>query len=246
MLRTRIAPHGLSVRLDDGRHAFVEREIGTEGAGLRELWAMALTGAEARGWTGRAQVCIADAFCWMDSLEGEFAAHPPRVADGMVRAALAEMLPEGGRDHELRWQLQGDGRHALVLAVPIPLLQAVHDAAGALGLRLASIDAEFVARWNLYGRRLGLREGIAAFAHRGAATLVRLRRGAITGLAFEQVGLSHEALEIAARRLASRFGDDTGGGGARALVSADNWNPERLGGWVLHRPPPPRQAWWPR
>ncbi len=244
MLDTRIAPHGIGVALGDGRRAFVKRDIAVDGAGLRDLWALALTAAEARGWRGRVRVRIADAFCFLDSLEGEFAAQPARVADGIVRAAAAELLPEGGRGHELRWQLQADGRHALVLAVPAVLLRSLQDCAAALGLRIESIEAEFVAQWNHCGRPLGLRDGIAAFAHRGAATLVRLQRGAITGFAFEHVGLNLGALEAAARRLSSRYGDDADAEGARALVTQDEWNPQQMGRWSLHRPAAKRRWSW--
>lgn len=242
MLDARIAPHGLGVALADGRRAFVKRDIAADGGSLRELWALALASADAAGWRGRVRLCIADAFCFLDSLEGEFAAQTARVADGIVRAAVAELLPEGGRDHEVRWQLQSDGRHALVLAVPAPLLQSLHDDTATLGLRIASIDAEFVAHWNRCGRRLGLRDGVAAFTHRGTATLVRLRRGAITGFSFEHVGLDVDALDAAARRLCARFGDEPEG--ARALVSADEWPGHALGRWTLHRPVARRRWSW--
>lgn len=236
MLRTEVTPSGIGVRRDDGQWAFAKQPLTTAGDGLGETWAKALKAAGGASPRARVAVSIDNAFCWLDSVEGDFAAMRTRALDGIAQAALAEVLGDEAADHELRWQVQHDGRHMLLVAVPRSLMAAVQKAADENGLRIAALNATFVDQWNHCGRTLGIGDGVVALVRRGCATLVRVRGAAITALGCEHVGNSVSELNQATRRLLARFGDDIDAGERRVMVSPDAWSEAQLGAWTLHRP----------
>jgi hypothetical protein len=236
MLRTEIRPGGVGVRGADGNYAFVDHALQADGAGLHEAWGRALHATGLAGAGARVAVGVDNAFCWLDSVEGDFAALRPRVVEEVADAAFAEVLGEAIDDHERRWQVQRDGRHMLLLAMPRTLIAAIDAAAAAHGLRIASLNACFVEQWNECGRTAAVGDGVVALVRRGCATLVRVRDGVITALSCEHVSSSVSELDQATRRLLSRFGDDVDATAQRVLVSADAWSADKLGAWTLHRP----------
>ncbi len=117
----------------------------------------------------RLEVTLSSALLHLDVVEGGFADHGDRQLQAIASACVAEMLGDAAPEHDVRWQLQGDDRHLLIVAIARSRLAQLATAAQAAGLRLASVRPEFVDSWNTFARRL--RPGHGVFAVRGDSDL---------------------------------------------------------------------------
>jgi hypothetical protein len=133
-----------------------DKEIGSVESVLRALE----HAAPLRGAT--LTVELSHALVHLDVVAGDFAGHDDRQLRTIASACVSELLGEDAGDHEVRWQLQSDDRHLLICAIPRPQLLALEQAAAACGLRLGSVQPDFVREWNTHAS--ALKAGPAVFA----------------------------------------------------------------------------------
>ncbi len=125
-------------------------------AALQEIAALApLKGA-------RLDVELSGALLHLDVVEGDFAACADRQLQDIAQACVVEMLGDDAADHEVRWQLQRDERHLLIVAIARARLAMFEDVARGAGMRLRSVRPEFIVRWNEFGK--AVRPGHCVFA----------------------------------------------------------------------------------
>lgn len=105
---------------------------------------------------------LPSALLHLDVAEGEFADRTARQLHDIASACLAEILGDAAGAHEVRWHLQRDARHLLIVAIEREVLSRLDDVASAAGLRLRSVKPAFVLRWNEFGR--AVRPGRTVFA----------------------------------------------------------------------------------
>ena len=111
---------------------------------------------------GRLHVELASALLHLDVADGDFAGRTDRQLLDIATACVAEILGDTAGDHEIRWHLQRGGRHLLIAAIDSSLLAMLSEAAQAWGMRLASVQPEFVTQWNAHGH--AVKPGQCVFA----------------------------------------------------------------------------------
>ncbi len=97
-----------------------------------------------------------------DVVAGDFAGNSDRQLQAVAAACMAELLGEAAPTHEIRWQLQADGKHLLIGAIARDQLGALSEAAARHGLTLASVQPDFCLQWNRHAP--ALKPGAAVFA----------------------------------------------------------------------------------
>lgn len=168
--------------------------------------ALASAGTPPRGgWP--AHVVLDDRLCWLDIVEGDFASQPERVIRTLMQASVEEVFGEAAASQALRWQVQADGRHALLLAVPEPLLRAVQDALASHQATLVRMEPAFARAWNAAAPLVDLRDGVVAWLRAGQGIFVHMRRGSMAALGREPAEQTAAELNQSVRRLLSRYGD---------------------------------------
>lgn len=132
-------------------------------AALGELGALApIQGA-------RLEVEMASALLHLDVVEGDFGAQTDRQLQGVAAACVAEMLGDDAARRGVRWHLQRDDRHLLLVALAEDWIESLQAAATSAQLRLARVAPAFLARWNECGD--AMRPGHGVFAVDGATEL---------------------------------------------------------------------------
>ena len=145
-------------------------------AALREL-------AQAASLKGALlDVEVADALVHLDVVAGDFAAESERQLTAIAGACVAELLGEDAKEHEIRWQLQSDGRHLLIGAVARAQLQALAELAARHGLRLRSVQPDFCLQWNRHAKLLKPGAGVFAVACGRDAVVAQVARGTVFAL----------------------------------------------------------------
>ena len=140
------------------------------------------------------QVQLADSLLQFDVARGEFAGESERQLGILAEASMSELLGDQASRHVLRWQLQRDGRHLLICALPAAILQALQAVAQGRRLRLSRVESAFVAQWNRQMRAglaepavlamAGERHALIACIERGS--IITLRHATLSGLPAEQ------------------------------------------------------------
>ncbi len=195
----RITSHALP---DKGRW---ERDalLGAAAQALAELDAV-------RGLRGAAlDVVVSDEFAHLDVVRGDFFVQTDRQIEMLAQAWVAEVLGSDVAPHSIRWQLQQGSEHLLVATLDAPLLQAIHEMALSLGMRLRRVEPLFAACWNAPGNRLqAVGESLFACAELGHAVIASVHKGVITGLSQGAVTLDTQGLDRRADRLLASLGRD--------------------------------------
>jgi hypothetical protein len=234
-IRLEIRPDGLSLELPGNGQAGVQQTIGADGHGLSAALERALALSDRPAAASQVQVTLAPDFCWLDVVQGDFASMSDRVIGLIARGSLADSLGDAATPHELRWQVQSDGRHMVLLAVPAPFVQALLDAMAAHGLRAQGLQATALALWNWSTTHGAPASGVWAWARLGQVVMVRVRQGVITTISNEWVMGGGSELDLVLRRLLGRSGDELGPADHRFLLSDDAWSQDQLGTWKLQR-----------
>jgi hypothetical protein len=243
-------PPTAAIELHLGRRRFTlrtpagltQRAPGTEGAAatLQRLLESALAGAGPAprgGW--HAEVVLDDGLCWFDIVQGDFASRGAQAMQWIAEACAQEIFGNAVHTQTLRWQVQADGRHALLLAVESTWLGAVQDALRAQRIALHRMQPAFVVAWNrARGRVNGLENGLVAWLHDGQAVLVHLRGGSMVALAREALDATAAALELAARRLVARHGELLSAPVRRLLLTDEALQSPSVAPWELRRVSP--------
>ncbi|MBL8326107.1 MAG: hypothetical protein JNJ89_14235 [Rubrivivax sp.] len=185
------------------------------------------------GWPAR--VVLDDSLFWLDVVQGDFASQSERVLRALMQASAAEVFGDAVATQALRWQVQADGRHALLLAVPEVLVRSVEDALQRQHMVVERIEPAFVRAWNQAASHVELRDGVVAWLHAGQAILVRMRRGSMSALGREPQDDSPGALNQAMRRLLARHGDSVDEHTRRLVLAAVPVNPRSTPSWRVHR-----------
>ncbi len=110
----------------------------------------------------RLDVELSGALLHLDVVEGDFAGSADRELQAIAQACVAEMLGDEAAEHDVRWQLQRDDRHLLIVAIARARLAMFEDLAQRSGMRLRSVKPEFATLWNEFGK--ALRPGHCVFA----------------------------------------------------------------------------------
>ncbi|MBL8288691.1 MAG: hypothetical protein JNL85_11970 [Rubrivivax sp.] len=205
-------------------------------AAVAEVLAEALgqAGAPPRGgWP--VQVLLDDPLCWLDVVQGDFASQPERVVRALMQASAEEIFGEDAAAQALRWQLQADGRHALLLAVPEAFVRAVHEALAQYQATLARMEPAFARAWNAAAATVELRDGVVAWLHGGQGVFVHMRRGSMAALGREAVDGSAGTLNQSAQRLLARHGDAIDERTRRILLTAAPVDERRCAPWHVQR-----------
>jgi hypothetical protein len=157
----------------------------------------------------RLEVELADALVHLDVVSGDFAADSERQLEAVAGACVAELLGDAAKDHEVRWQLQSDGRHLLIGAVARARLQALADVAARHGVLLRSVQPDFCLQWNRHARVLKSGAAVFVVASGRDAVVARVARGTVCALSggpwldrFRAPGTSNDR----AQRLMCGFG----------------------------------------
>jgi hypothetical protein len=185
------------------------------------------------GWL--ADVLLDDSLCWLDVVQGDFASQSERVVRTLMQASADEVFGEGAPAQTLRWQLQADGRHALLLAVPEALVRTVHEGLAQHQATPLRIEPAFARAWNAAAAAVEMRDGVAAWLHQGQGIFVRLRRGSMAALGREAVDGSVGALNQCAQRLLARYGDTVDEHTRRLVLTNAPLEERRISPWRVHR-----------
>jgi len=166
---------GAMTLADDDKRPAVELDAAIDSA-LRELAAKAsLQGA-------RLDVELADSLVHLDVVAGDFAADGERQLATIAASCVDELLGDAAKDHEIRWQLQADGRHLLIGAVARSQLQSLAALASRHGMRLRSVQPDFCLQWNRQARLLQPRSGVFVVASGRDAVVAHVERGTVLAL----------------------------------------------------------------
>jgi hypothetical protein len=130
----------------------------------------------------RLDVEIGSALLHLDVVEGDFGAQTDRHLQGVAAACVAEMLGDEADRRAARWHLQRDDRHLLIVALAQDWIDLLQAAAASAGLRLASVEPSFIARWNERGRAMKPGHGIFAVCGGGDLAIAAVADGAIAAI----------------------------------------------------------------
>jgi hypothetical protein len=101
----------------------------------------------------RLTVELADSLVHLDVVAGDFAGDSDRQLKSVATACVAELLGDAAQHHEIRWQLQADGKHLLIGAIAKDQLRVLADAASRHGLALERVRPDLCVQWNRHGSR---------------------------------------------------------------------------------------------
>jgi hypothetical protein len=110
----------------------------------------------------RLEVAWADALMHFDVVAGDFVGNSDRELQTVATACVAELLGESAPAHEIRWQLQADGKHLLIGAIEREHLRTLSEAAARHGLKLTSVQPDFCLQWNRHSHAVA--PGACVFA----------------------------------------------------------------------------------
>lgn len=256
-VRLRVGPHRAAATLERvwprrAELASASRdgdELGAVEPVLRELeQASALDGAPLN-------VELSDAAVHLDVIEGDFAEHNAPMLEAVAAACVGELLGDDAQAHDVQWQLQPDGRHLLICAVARSHIDALAEQARALGLRLASVQPDFVSQWNRHAGALTSGSAVFAVASGPALAIAWVADGIISAISVAtrpDAGLSwvvpagnepgragddraaaFDELDARVDRLLAGIGQDPGAQAAFVLAAPDVPTPAASPRWTL-------------
>ena len=157
-------------------------------------------GAAVRMKGARLEAEIASTLLHLDVVEGDFGAQSDRQLQGVATACVSEMLGDEAAQRAVRWYLQPDDRHLLIAALAEDWIALVQSAATAAGLRFASLEPAFVARWNESGKAMRAGNGIFAVCDAAELAIAAVADGAIAAISVGAgVGLQADAPRASAK-----------------------------------------------
>jgi hypothetical protein len=130
----------------------------------------------------RLHVELSSSLLHLDVVEGDFGAHADRQLQGIASACVVEMLGDEAADHDVRWHLQRDARHLLIVAIARAHLALFEDVARSSGMRLRSVRPEFVVRWNQFGRAANPGRCVFAVSTTGDLSIASVVEGTIASI----------------------------------------------------------------
>jgi hypothetical protein len=157
----------------DGGHVALDAVID---AALRTLAAAAPSKAASL------DVELADSLVHLDVVAGDFVVSSHRELATIATACVEELLGDAAKEHEIRWQLQRDGRHLLIGAVARSQLQMLTELAKRHGMRLRSVQPDFCLQWNRHARLLRPGGGVFVVASGRDAVVSQVDRGTVRAL----------------------------------------------------------------
>lgn len=161
------APQGPAALAWSAQHAVAVDAV------LRELGAAApLRGA-------RLDVEIDNALVLFDVARGDFAGDSDRQLRTVAVACMSELLGDSALDQEVRCELQAGGRHLMICAMPSDQIGMLADRAASHGLRLRSVQPDFILQWNRHGTALTSGDSVFAVAQGQEAMVSCVSGGAI-------------------------------------------------------------------
>lgn len=170
--------------------AEVDRAVATDPSSGSELAAhaqaidaaLAELASSASSAGGRLEVDIASSLLHIDVVEGDFGAQADRQLHGIAVACVSEMLGDEAAGRAVRWHLQRDERHLLIVALAEAWIDLLQSAATTAGLRLASVEPTFLARWNESGKAMKAGHGVFAVCASGDLAIAAVSDGAIAAV----------------------------------------------------------------
>jgi hypothetical protein len=160
----------------------------------------------------RLDVELADALVHLDVVEGDFAGNSERQLQSVAMACVAELLGEAAENHEIRWQLQADGKHLLIGAIARDQIRALADAATRHQLKLRSIQPDFCLQWNRHSSALKPGAGVFAVACGREAVVACVQQGAVAAISsggWLDQSDTPGATSVGVKRLMCGFGLDS-------------------------------------
>lgn len=216
----RIEPGAVSGHLERGAwrpavlaqaHHAVEGPMATLDPALDALLTELAGSASLKG--AQLRVVLADTMLHLDVVAGDFAGDSERQLQAVAEACVAELLGEAAAAHEIRWQLQPDGRHLLIAALGREHLQALREAADRHGLALDSVQPQLCRQWNHHAAALPSGTTVFAVAQGPEALVACVAHGSIAALSQGQ------QLDLRVDRLLASTGLDPAQQGGYVLVA---------------------------
>ena len=136
----------------------------------------------ARTKGARLEAEIASTLLHLDVVEGDFGAQTDRQLQGVAAACVSEMLGDEAAQRAVRWYLQPDDRHLLIAALAEDWIALVQSAATSAGLRIASLEPAFIARWNECGQAMKTGNGVFAVSGAEEFAIAAVEDGAIAAI----------------------------------------------------------------
>jgi hypothetical protein len=130
----------------------------------------------------RLEVEWADALMVFDVANGDFAGNSDAQLQTVAAACMAELLGDAAQAHEIRWQLQRDGKHLLIGAIAHEYLHMLTSAAKQHGLQLASIEPDFCLQWNRHAAAVKRDTSVFAVVSGHDAVIACVAKGAVAAI----------------------------------------------------------------
>ena len=125
---------------------------------------------------------LADSLMHFDVVAGDFAGDSDRQLRSVAVACVAELLDDARKTHEIRWQLQADGKHLLIGAIDHEQLGVLSEAAARHGMSLGSVQPDFCVQWNRHVNVLKPESSVFAVACGHEAMVVCVSQGAVSAI----------------------------------------------------------------
>jgi hypothetical protein len=161
------------------------------------LDALAARGVRLKGLD--CDVVLDDLWMHYDVVRADLRSMPPRAADEIVRAALADIAGVDPSGIETCWQPQGGT--AVACALPSGLLDRLREILRARGASLGSVEGELVHEFNRHLPLLQVPVCVLAIVRRSGAQLAVIANGAVGALSYEFGAGGPADLEMRARGL---------------------------------------------
>jgi hypothetical protein len=130
----------------------------------------------------RLEVEWADALMVFDVVAGDFAANTDSQLQAVATACMTELLGDAAQAHEVRWQLQRDGKHLLIGAVAREYLRLLSETAARHGLRLSSVEPDFCLQWNRHAAAVKSGNSVFAVLSGQDAVIACVSKGAVAAV----------------------------------------------------------------
>jgi hypothetical protein len=160
----------------------------------------------------RLDIELADTLVHLDVVEGDFSGNSERQLQAVATACVAELLGEAAEQHDIRWQLQADGRHLLIGAIAKEQIHVLAEAATRHHLKLRSIQPDFCLQWNRHASALKPGAGVFAVACGREAVVACVQQGAVAAIssgAWLDQSDAPGATSVGVKRLMCGFGLDS-------------------------------------
>ena len=130
----------------------------------------------------RLHVELADSLMHFDVVAGDFAGDSDRQLRSVAVACVVELLDDAQKTHEIRWQLQADGKHLLIGAIDHDQLSVLSEAAARHGMLLGSVQPDFCVQWNRHANVLKPESSVFAVASGHEAMVACVSQGAVSAI----------------------------------------------------------------